>query len=172
MTEKPGDIYGTLTEDLDAEMAKEFPTAKPSGQTDGFAGTRPVVSGTNGAKGIRPLPPMPGSTFSVGAAKRVEGYENLERILDKAYEQSAKGKGHERHAHSPVGFRAWIDQPILANARQVGPAGPGQQVMKKTQEAVMMASRKDFAGAKAEMLGAIVYAAALYRLLEEMELVK
>lgn len=157
MTERPGDIYGALAGALDAEMAKEFPTAK---------------AGTNATKGIRPLPSMPGSTFSAGAARRVEGYENLERILDKAYEQSAKGKGNERHAHSPVGFRPWIDQPILANARQVGPAGPAQQVMKKTQEAVMMASRKDFEAAKAEVLGSIVYAAALYRLLEEMELVK
>lgn len=124
----------------------------------------------------RPLPPpaspMPGKPYeAVAKAREVDGYEELSSILQHAYEQSAKGKGHKRHADSPVGFRRWVDQPILANARQVGPAGPAQQVMKKAQESVGMAARGDFVAAKQEVLGVIVYAAALYRLYEEMELV-
>lgn len=65
----------------------------------------------------------------------------------------------------------WEQQPILANARQVGPGGPANQVMKKAQESVTMSGNKNFKGAKAEALGAIIYAAALYRLYEEMEAV-
>lgn len=99
----------------------------------------------------------------------VPGYEELLRILSSAYKQSSDGKGRDRHAASPVGFRPWHEQPILANARQVGPGGPAQQVMKKVQEAVTMAGNGNFDGAKAEALGAIVYAAALHKLFEEME---
>lgn len=101
----------------------------------------------------------------------VKGYEALDTILGKAYSQAAAGKGKERHAMSPVGFQPWEQQPILANARQVGPGGLAQQVMKKAGESTGMAGRKDFEAAKAEALGAIVYAAALYKLYEEMEAV-
>lgn len=99
----------------------------------------------------------------------VEGYGELDRILDLAYRQSALGKGHARHAYSPIGFRPWQDQPILANARQVGPGGPAQQIMKKAQESVGMSVERNFDGAKNEALGVIVYAAALFKLYEEME---
>jgi hypothetical protein len=66
----------------------------------------------------------------------------------------------------------WHHQPILVNARQVGPGGPAMQVMKKAGESVTMAGNLNFASAKAEALGAIVYAAALYKLYEEMEKAK
>lgn len=99
----------------------------------------------------------------------VEGYNVLERILGEAYKQAAQGKGSERHAHSPIGFVPWQQQPILANARQVGPGGLAQQCMKKAGESVMMSARGEFRAAQAEALGVIVYAAALYRLYEEME---
>lgn len=97
------------------------------------------------------------------------GYEELERILKLAFEQSASGKGRSRHAIGPVGFRPWHEQPILANSRQLGPAGPALQIMKKAQEAVTMTGNKQHVAAKAEVLGIIVYAAAMYKLLEEME---
>jgi len=100
----------------------------------------------------------------------VEGYDTLGYILRQAYAQAAIGKGSKRHAKGVVGFMAWHFQPILANARQVGPGGPAFQVMKKTQESVTMAGNKDFAAAKAEALGAIVYAAALYQIYHEMEM--
>lgn len=96
-------------------------------------------------------------------------YGELERILKLAFNQAANGKGKERHATGPVGFRPWHQQPILENARQVGPGGPALQVMKKSQESVTMAGNRNFSGAKAEALGAIVYAAALFKLYEEME---
>lgn len=124
---------------------------------------------SNAGKPETPIAPPAASPFNYKTIGKVDGYGELERILGMAYDQAAKGKGHSRHAHSPIGFRPWDEQPILANARQVGPAGPGQQCMKKTQESVMMAARKDFVGAKAEMLGVIVYAAALIKLYEEME---
>lgn len=97
------------------------------------------------------------------------GYVELNRILTQAYNQAASGKRAERHSISPVGFMPWHQQPILANARQVGAGAPAGQVMKKAQESVTMAGNGNFTGAKAEALGAIVYAAALYKLYEEME---
>ena len=103
----------------------------------------------------------------------IDGYVELERILKLAYNQSATGKGKERHATAGTNaVMAWHEQPILANARQVGPGGPAMQVMKKAGESVTMAGNRNFAGAKAEALGAIVYAAALYKLYEEMEQAK
>lgn len=96
-------------------------------------------------------------------------YGELYRILHLAFEQSATGKGRERHAHSCVGFKAWDKQPILEISRMVGPGYASGQVAKKVQEAVTMAGNRNFTGAKAEALGAVVYAAALYKLFEEME---
>jgi len=96
-------------------------------------------------------------------------YAHLQRILALALAQAATGKGKERHAASPVGQRDWHDQPILSIARMVGPGGHAYQVAKKAQESVTMAGNKNFSGAKAEALGAIVYAAGLYKLYEEME---
>lgn len=99
----------------------------------------------------------------------VPGYEALSAILAEAYLQAATGKGKERHSVGPVGFQPWHHQPILANARQVGPGSMSYQVMKKAQESVTMAGNKNYTGAKAEALGAIIYAAALFRLYQEME---
>lgn len=100
----------------------------------------------------------------------VEGYKALASILHLAYDQAATGKGSDRHSQGPLGFRPWEEQPILANARQVGPGGPAQQIMKKAQESTTMANNRNYQGAKNEALGVIVYAAALYKLYEEMEL--
>lgn len=113
--------------------------------------------------------PITSQGTSQGNTSVVEGYAELQRILKLAFQQSATGKGHKRHATSPLGFRPWQDQPILANARQVGPGGPAQQIMKKAQESVGMSIERNFDGAKNEALGIIVYAAALFKLYEEME---
>lgn len=96
-------------------------------------------------------------------------YDALRRALAAAYRQAAAGKGRERHASTAVGVVPWDRQPILENARQVGPGGPAMQVMKKAGESVGMAQRGELGKAKAEALGAIVYAAALYVLYDEME---
>jgi hypothetical protein len=98
-----------------------------------------------------------------------DGYGHLRRILKLAHDQSATGKGKERHATGPTGFRVWEQQPILEISRMVGPGYAAGQVAKKVQEAVTMVGNRNFASAKAEALGAIVYAAALYKLLEEIE---
>lgn len=100
-------------------------------------------------------------------ARSLSGYEELERILKLAYEQSARGKGRERHATGPLGFRPWTQQPILEIGRMIGPGYHAGQVQKKVQEAITMYGSKNIHGALQECLGAIVYAAAMYRLLEE-----
>lgn len=96
-------------------------------------------------------------------------YIDLFRIVRLAYDQASVGKGKQRHATGPVGIRTWDKQPIMEIGRMVGPGYAAGQVMKKVQEAVTMAGNGDYAGAKAEALGAIVYAAALHKLFEEIE---
>lgn len=96
------------------------------------------------------------------------GYEPLQRILSAAYDQSANGKGRERHA----GGRPFEDQPIMVIGRMVGLGYQTGQIMKKSQEAVGMVSRGQHDAAKRELLGVIVYAAAAALLIEEMEPVK
>lgn len=114
----------------------------------------------------------PTQTPAAPQAPKTPGpYDELARILNEAFAQASTGKGRQRHAHSPVGLRPWHEQPILANARQVGPAGPAMQTMKKSQEAIAMASRGDYDSAIAEFYGAIVYAAATIKVLEEMKAV-
>lgn len=97
------------------------------------------------------------------------GYEHLHRILMLAYDQAANGKGKERHSKQTVGFRPWHEQPIMQIGRMTGTGYHTGQVQKKVQEAVTMAGNGGFAAAKAEALGAIVYAAAFFKLLEEIE---
>ncbi len=110
------------------------------------------------------------SLRAAGASRVGSGdYAHLDRILNLAQQQASTGKGAERHATSFIGRLTWDQQPILANARQVGPGGPAMQVQKKSSESVMMSVNGNFEGAKAEALGCIVYAAALYKLYEEME---
>ncbi len=92
-------------------------------------------------------------------------YAPLRRVLDLAYDQSAKGKGKERHA----GGRPFRTQPIMEIARMVGLGYQTGQLMKKAQEATGMAARHNYEAAKAEMLGVIVYAAAAYLLIEEQQ---
>ena len=88
-----------------------------------------------------------------------EGYEDLAAILQEALDQSAKGKGKDRHAQD----KPFDQQPICALPRMVGPAGTAYQVMKKTQEAMRMPPDR----ACAELLGAIVYAAATIKIIRE-----
>lgn len=95
----------------------------------------------------------------------VPGYENLRRVLEMAYDQSARGKGKERHANG----KPFHKQPTAEHGRIVGPAGPAFQVMKKAGEAVGMANRGERDKAVQEMLGAIVYCAFTVLLLLEQE---
>lgn len=92
-------------------------------------------------------------------------YIKLRNVLDRAYEQSAYGKGKARHAND----RPFDRQPILEIGRMVGPGFALGQVMKKAQEAGGMAGRSSFEAAQAELLGVIVYAAAAHILLDELK---
>lgn len=111
------------------------------------------------AKSAEPLPvPPPGPMV-------VPGYQELARVLTDAFDQSARGKGKERHAND----KPFSGQPIMEIARMIGVGGHAYQVMKKTQEAVGMANRDECEKAIHEMRGAIVYCAAMILILEEMK---
>ena len=85
-------------------------------------------------------------------------YKELEEIFYKAYEQSAKGKGKERHATEGV---PWVEQPIIKNTFKTGVGGPIFQVLKKAEEGLRLPPNM----AIEEYLGAINYlAAAIYYL--------
>ena len=90
-------------------------------------------------------------------------HSDLHRVLMKAFEQSAKGKGQERHGNG----KSFMEQPIMEIGRMVGMGYQTGQVMKKVQEATTMNERGQVQAAQAELLGAIVYCAAAYLFLEE-----
>lgn len=90
-------------------------------------------------------------------------YIKLEGVLHDAYEQASSGKGKERHANN----LPFHQQRILGITRNLGTAqGLAYQVQKKTLEALDM---KTFAQQKRELLGAIVYAAAMIIYMEEQD---
>lgn len=93
----------------------------------------------------------------------VEGYALLRAVLDEAFDQSARGKGAERHANG----RYFDQQPIMEIGRMVGPGFATGQVMKKAQEATSMAARGESEAAVRELLGVIVYAASAVALVRE-----
>lgn len=85
-------------------------------------------------------------------------YYALLGVLVDAYNQAAIGKGAERHANDDL----WTEQPIFKIAQQVGDGFNAGQTIKKVQEAQQMAARGEYAKARHEILGAIVYAASLH----------
>jgi hypothetical protein len=96
-----------------------------------------------------------------------DGYEPLARILDEALAQAQSGKGKERHANA----LPFDEQPILAISRLLGGGveGTGFQAIKKMQEAVGMLKRGNPQAAVRELLGSIVYTAAMVLLIEEQD---
>lgn len=96
----------------------------------------------------------PGDDHRSIAILDAPGHEPLLRVLLKAYEQSAAGKGKERHAQG----RAFLDQPIMTIQQQVGTSFALGQAIKKLQESQRLPTN----AALAEILGAIVYCAAAY----------
>ena len=100
---------------------------------------------------------------ALGVPELLDPYASLRSVLDEAYDQSANGKGKERHAND----KAFVDQPILGISRMVGVGGPAFQAMKKIQEACGMAGRDEKDAAIRELLGAIVYSAAAIIYLRE-----
>lgn len=102
-------------------------------------------------------------TQPVGYITATPGYEALARELHAAFDQSAHGKGRERHANG----RPFDRQPILELARMYGPGFSAGQAAKKAQEALGMATRGNVDAAIHELHGAIVYLAATASLLRE-----
>lgn len=88
------------------------------------------------------------------------GYEPLAKVLQAALDQSALGKGRDRHATTGKPF---LSQPICEIGRMVGIGYNVGQAMKKGQEAMRLPTER----AQAELLGAIVYMASAYLLLGE-----
>ena len=87
-------------------------------------------------------------------------YTDLERILLDALRQASEGKGKERHATD----EPWPVQLMVAELRILGRHhGAIYRAWKKLRESV----RKPPEAAKREILGAIVYADAAIRFLEE-----
>jgi hypothetical protein len=92
----------------------------------------------------------------------VPGYYPLFKALEDALDQSQRGKGRERHVRGDTPF---YRQPILEITRMVGIGGPAFQAIKKIQEAIGMVERREPGAAVRELLGAIVYTAAVVVLL-------
>jgi hypothetical protein len=89
------------------------------------------------------------------------GYEKLRAVLDRAIEQAAKGKGHERHA---VEGQPFEEQPIVGLGRWMNHTGFNVgQACKKALES----TRLEPAAAVRELLGAINYLAGAVVLLED-----
>ncbi len=95
------------------------------------------------------------------AVADVNGERRVSLALSLAYQQSAGGKGAERHANE----KPWLKQPILDIQRLTGWAFAVGQAMKKTQEA----SRMDPKHAAHELLGACVYLAGAHAFSEEIQ---
>lgn len=91
-------------------------------------------------------PPAPGPVST-------PGYEQLQEVLTRAFEQASAGKGKERHARADEPFE---QQVILEGARRFGTGALLFQAYKKAEESQRLETER----AVAELLGAIVYLAA------------
>ncbi len=93
--------------------------------------------------------------------KRVyPGYQPLANVLQAALDQAQAGKGNQRHANG----KPFLEQPIITDGRACGLAGPAFQARKKILEAL---NCPDEERAVQDLLGAIVYTAAMVILKEE-----
>ena len=91
-------------------------------------------------------------------------HAELKRVFSLAVAQSQSGKGADRHGNG----ESFTSQPIFTINQALGSNhGALFQVVKKATESARLAAtdRKDMA--KNELLGAMVYAAAAYLLLED-----
>lgn len=92
-----------------------------------------------------------------------EQYATLRKILDRAFNQAAYGKGRVRHC---VGDQKFEDQPIVTIQKLVGDGFATGQAIKKLQES----NRLPWVAAVAERLGAINFIAASIIYLEQKAL--
>lgn len=97
--------------------------------------------------------------------KTVPGYEILADVLQDALDQAQSGKGKDRHAKNHEPFD---EQQIMEIARRQGNiSGQAFQAHKKLYEAEGMFARGEYARARHEILGAIVYASAMVLVIDE-----
>ena len=95
-----------------------------------------------------------------------QGYQILRDVLDCAYDQAVTGKGEERHGLG----RKFPDQHIVSYPRERGTMeGLMFQVKKKMEEAVDLFKNGDAGKAEEDLLGAIVYLAAMVIFIEERD---
>lgn len=99
----------------------------------------------------------------LGVHSVVAGYDGLATELHAAFEQSALGKGKERHANG----RPFDRQPIAELTRMHGVGFATGQAAKKAQEALGMLKRGEADKARHELHGAIVYLAAAAMVVSE-----
>jgi len=92
--------------------------------------------------------------------KTEPGYEPLANVLQEALDQSQLGKGRERHAND----KPFLEQPIMTEGRNLGPAGLAFQARKKIREAL---NCPDDERAIRDLLGAVNYTAAMVLLRRE-----
>lgn len=90
-------------------------------------------------------------------------YGELRRVLNLAHEQASQGKGKDRHATTQGITGPFHEQPICSLGRIYGHGYNCGQAAKKAHEAMELPTER----AQDELLGAIVYLAAAYLLLEE-----
>lgn len=93
--------------------------------------------------------------------ERVIGYEELEDVLERAYQQAAAGKGAERHATG----QPFHEQPMQTISDLIGSAdGLAFQAIKKIQESKRLPTRESQVR---ELLGAINYIAGMVIFIEK-----
>lgn len=94
-------------------------------------------------------------------------FKKLREVLDMAYDQSANGKGKERH--NPSGQVPFEKQPIMETTRAHGLGHSTGQAEKKLREAHTLIDLIGYDAAIKEILGAIVYSCAAVIYLQEQK---
>ncbi len=90
------------------------------------------------------------------------GYEALENVLLRAYNQAARGKGKERHARDEEPFD---EQVIQDMAKRFGVGALLAQAFKKSEESQRLPRER----AVNELLGSIIYLAAAIIAIEKVK---
>lgn len=91
-----------------------------------------------------------GIGLTVEQSMDAPGYEKLSDVLNRAYNQAARGKGKERHVQGEEPFH---EQVMADMAKRFGTGALLSQAFKKSEESQRLPHDR----AVAELLGAIVY---------------
>lgn len=94
---------------------------------------------------------MKSATQNNGSGMNEPGYEKLADVLQRAFDQAARGKGKDRHANG----EPFDEQVMQDGARRFGTGALLFQAFKKSEESQRLPHDR----AIAELLGGIVYLA-------------